>query len=62
MTGPPAHLNTRELAEYLRTTPAAIRKMRERGTGPRGFRVGRGTLYRRVDVELWLATKQDNQI
>lgn len=51
-------MNTKELAEFLRTTQGAVRMMRVRGTGPKGFRVGRNTLYRRADIEAWLTARQ----
>lgn len=60
MTTPPVHMTTQELAAYLRTTPAAIRQMRQRGTGPVGYRVGRHVLYRTDEVEEWLATRRLN--
>ncbi|MCE7550871.1 helix-turn-helix domain-containing protein [Streptomyces thermodiastaticus] len=48
-------MTTKELADILRITPNAVRMMRHRGLGPRGFRRGRQVLYRRAVVEEWLA-------
>jgi predicted DNA-binding transcriptional regulator AlpA len=50
-------IKTAELAVLLRKTPAAIKAMRHRGKGPRGFRVGREVLYPVAEVEAWLASK-----
>jgi len=54
----PALMTTKELAVFLRKTPAAIRQMRYRGDAPRGFRRGRDTLYRRTEVMRWLAAQE----
>lgn len=51
-------MTTKELAELLQTTPAAIRMMRHRGIAPRGFRRGRNTLYRTSEVARWLAAQE----
>ncbi|MEU7037992.1 helix-turn-helix domain-containing protein [Streptomyces sp. NPDC046237] len=53
-------VTTRELAALLRKTPAAIKTMRHRGKGPRGFRVGRKVLYPAAEVEAWLAARLAN--
>lgn len=50
-------LTTKELADILRTTPNAVRILRHRGIGPKGFRRGRQVLYERTAVEAWLARK-----
>ncbi|MEV5443523.1 helix-turn-helix domain-containing protein [Streptomyces sp. NPDC052644] len=52
-------ITTKELAALIRKTPNAVRIMRHRGEGPRGTRFGREVLYRRADVEAWLARKTE---
>lgn len=51
-------MTTREVAALIRKKPEAVRKMRERGTGPKGRRIGRDVIYDRADVEAWLAAKE----
>lgn len=47
-------LSPGQLALYLGVPVATIYQWRTVGTGPRGFRVGRHTRYRREDVESWI--------
>lgn len=53
-------LTTVEAAEYLRLSPRTLEDMRVTGNGPRYFKLGPGrrskVVYRREDLELWLAT------
>lgn len=51
-------MTTKEVARLIRKSPAALRQMRYRGDGPRGFRSGRDTLYRRAEVERWLRAQE----
>jgi hypothetical protein len=51
------YLTSRELAELLRIEEQTIRVHRVRGTGPSFVRIGNRVLYRRVDVERWLADR-----
>ncbi|MFC7929131.1 helix-turn-helix transcriptional regulator [Streptomyces cinereoruber] len=51
-------LTTKDLAEFLKTTPNAVNILRHRGLGPQGFRRGRNVLYRREAVEAWLRAKE----
>ena len=45
-----------EVAEMTRQTPATLRWWRSVGhRGPKSFKLGRRVLYRRADVEKWLA-------
>jgi predicted DNA-binding transcriptional regulator AlpA len=43
-----------EVAEYLRSSAAALAQLRYMGTGPRFIKVGRRVLYRWSDVSDWL--------
>lgn len=47
-------MNTSELAEFLRTTPNAIRVMRARGKGPPFLKVSKEVLYDVNDIKKWL--------
>lgn len=51
-------LTTKEVATILRKTPDAVRMLRHRGLGPRGFREGRQTLYPEANVWAYLAAKE----
>jgi predicted DNA-binding transcriptional regulator AlpA len=45
-----------EVVEMTRTNPATLRYWRSvGGRGPRSFKLGRRVLYRRADVEQWIA-------
>lgn len=57
MTGPDL-LTTAEVAAMLRAPEPTVRYWRMKGTGPNGFRVGRRVLYRRADVDAWLAAQE----
>lgn len=49
-----------EVAEMTRTTPGTLRWWRHLGTrGPKSFRIGRRVMYRRGDVDAWLAAQHD---
>lgn len=52
-------LGTAEVAELLRVPIATIYKWRAQRIGPRGFRVGRHTRFRLVDVERWITEQVD---
>jgi predicted DNA-binding transcriptional regulator AlpA len=52
---PDEFLTVEELAGMVRTTPNAVHQWRHRGFGPRGTRIGKRILYRRSDVEQWIA-------
>lgn len=43
-----------DLAEYLGVPKATLYAWRYRGTGPRGFRVGRHVRYRWIDIQEWI--------
>jgi excisionase family DNA binding protein len=55
-------LTTRELADVLRRSESTIRYWRHIGFGPKGVKVGRGVLYRRADVEAWLAGLESDEL
>jgi hypothetical protein len=50
----PALATPSEVAQYLRTTTAALAQDRYKGTGPRFIKRGRRVLYRWSDVLDWL--------
>jgi predicted DNA-binding transcriptional regulator AlpA len=53
-------LNAVEVADITRNPAETIRYWRHIGKGPRWFKVGRRVLYRRSDVDAWLAEQYDN--
>lgn len=57
-TDAPELMTTKEVAAHIRKTPHAVRQMRHRGIGPRGFRAGRDVLYPRTAVLAWLAARE----
>lgn len=50
-----------EAAALLRTPVATLRYWRHLGVGPDGFRLGRRVVYRREDVDRWVAEQQHAQ-
>jgi predicted DNA-binding transcriptional regulator AlpA len=48
-------LTIAEAAEVVRVPVATLRYWRYLGAGPRSFRVGRRVVYRRGEIEAWLA-------
>lgn len=48
-----------ELAAYLQIPEQTVYRWRKRGTGPKGFRVGRPVQFRRDDVDAWFETLGD---
>ena len=52
-------LSVQELAALFGIPVGSIYNWRNRGTGPRGYRIGRHVRYRRSDVELWLEEQAD---
>lgn len=51
------YLTTKDLADLTRTQPQTWRKKRWRGDGPKFIRLGNRCLYRRSDVEAYLAER-----
>jgi predicted DNA-binding transcriptional regulator AlpA len=54
-------LTLAEVAAVLRTPVATLRYWRHLGVGPDGFRLGRRVVYRREDIDRWLAEQQQAQ-
>ncbi|MBM7806019.1 putative DNA-binding transcriptional regulator AlpA [Geodermatophilus bullaregiensis] len=54
-------LTLEEVAAVLRAPLATLRYWRHLGVGPDGFRLGRRVVYRRVDVDRWVAEQQQAQ-
>ena len=48
-----------EVAELCRTTPSAVYQWRWLSQGPKAIKLGRRLLFRRTDVEAWLAAHSD---
>lgn len=51
-----------EVAEFLRTTPAALYTMRHRGEGPPGIKIGRKLLYAQSDLDAYLDRMYAEQV
>jgi excisionase family DNA binding protein len=51
-------LTSTETAALLRVPVRTLYVWRGAGTGPASYRVGKRTLYRRVDVERWLERRR----
>lgn len=49
-------LTTEEVAALTRKSPATIRWLKDTGQGPRCGKLGRRVVYRRTDVEAWIAS------
>ncbi|SFE92457.1 helix-turn-helix transcriptional regulator [Blastococcus tunisiensis] len=54
-------LTLNEAAAILRAPVATLRYWRHLGVGPDGFRLGRRVVYRRQDVDRWVAEQQHAQ-
>ncbi len=55
LAGDPGALSTPLAAEYLGLSPATLETLRTRGGGPPFVKLGRRVVYRREDLEAWLA-------
>ncbi|MFF1792627.1 helix-turn-helix transcriptional regulator [Kitasatospora sp. NPDC058263] len=51
----PSLLTLDEAAAYIGRSPKGLRGLRERRTGPPGFRVGGRVMYRVAALDAWLA-------
>ncbi len=54
----PQLLTLDEAAAFLRTPAATLRYWRHLGIGPEGFRLGRRVVYRRNEIDRWIAEQQ----
>ena len=54
----PELLTITEAADLVRAPVATLRYWRHLGTGPRSFRLGRRVLYRRDDLQNWIAQQR----
>ena len=54
-------LTLEEVAAVLRAPVATLRYWRHLGVGPDGFRLGRRVVYRREDVDRWVAEQEQAQ-
>lgn len=54
MSAPLPLATAKEVAEYLRTTPAALAQMRYLGTGPMFRKLGNRVRYDWADVTAWV--------
>jgi excisionase family DNA binding protein len=50
-----------EVAALTRQSVSTIRWLRHRGQGPAGFRLGRRVVFRRAEVERWIAQHEKSQ-
>ncbi|MGL6234420.1 MAG: helix-turn-helix transcriptional regulator [Segniliparus sp.] len=51
-------LSTREVAAHYPIAEATLRYYRHMGVGPRSFKLGRKVVYRKADVEAWIAQQE----
>ncbi len=54
-------MSPQEIADYLQMPVATLQTWRAKGTGPRGYRIGKHVRYRLEDVETWLAEHADRE-
>lgn len=60
-TAKPIAMTERDVATALGVSPAALRKWRGEGRGPKWVKLGRLVRYRLTDLETWLAMNLVNQ-
>jgi excisionase family DNA binding protein len=53
-------LTVDEIAEQLRVPAGTFRSWRYRDIGPKSIKLGRRVVYRRSDVEAWLAKQEQD--
>lgn len=53
------YLTNEDVAAIVRAPVSTVRYWKHIGAGPRSMKVGRRVLYRRADVEAWLAGKYE---
>jgi excisionase family DNA binding protein len=54
---PESYFTPEEAAEYLRSSPSTLAKLRLYGSGPVFTRIGRVIRYRRSDLDRWMSEK-----
>jgi excisionase family DNA binding protein len=52
-----AYYTSEEAAEYLRSSPSTLAKLRLYGNGPAFTRIGRVIRYRRTDLDRWMSDR-----
>lgn len=52
-------LKTAEVSVVTRVPEATLRYWRHIGTGPKSFKLGRHVVYKREDVEAWIAAQYE---
>ena len=50
-------LTVDEAAAIVRAPAATLRYWRHVGTGPRSFKLGRRVVYKRCDIDAWIAER-----
>ena len=55
MQQPTEFMTSAEVAQLTRAPESTVRYWRHCGTGPQSFRVGRRVIYRRAEVDQWIA-------
>ena len=58
-TLPERYLTPLDLADLLGVPIETVYQWRRKGTGPRGFRVGRHLRYDPEDVQTWVASQME---
>jgi excisionase family DNA binding protein len=53
-----AYLTPREAAEYLRSSPSTLAKLRVYGGGPHFCRIGKAIRYRRSDLDAFMSARR----
>lgn len=52
-------ITERQLAELLNVDPATLWRWRQRGEAPPSYKLGRRRLYRRDEIERWVASRRE---
>lgn len=53
----PEYLKTPEAADYTRLSVPTLDRYRIKGNGPKFAKVGKSVIYRRVDLDAWMASR-----
>jgi predicted DNA-binding transcriptional regulator AlpA len=54
---PQANYNQHEASVFLRLSERTLERLRGRGGGPKYSRLGRRVVYRRADLDAWVASR-----